>query len=260
MIGDSLKECFIFSFLGIMLFLETKIPLFPLKSDRWHHATQNIAIKFFNISTVYILFFIGKSIGFVQNFNSGLLTKLNLHFWSEAMIIFFICDFVMYVSHVIHHKISFLWRIHRVHHSDLSVDATTAYRTHIGETLISNILILFLVFPTFGVSLKSYFAYQIIFALITIFHHSNISMPKRLDDFLKIIIVTPNMHRLHHSNVNIETDSNYGSVFSFWDRLFKTYRVKDPKDVIYGLKEFKESKWQDFTGLLVMPFANPVKD
>lgn len=250
-----MKEVFHFLFLGIMLFLETKIPLFALKSDRWHHATQNIAIRFFNIISIYILFFIGQFAGFVQSFDSGLLTKLHLPVWAEVVMILIICDFFMYISHFLDHKIPLLWIFHRVHHSDSSVDATTAYRTHLVEVLVGNLMFLFFVFPIFGISLKSYVVYQVTFSLIDVFHHSNISMPKKLDDFLKILIVTPNMHRLHHSNVNIETDSNYGSIFSFWDRLFRSYRVKNPKSVVYGLKEFPESKSQGFFSLLAMPFS-----
>lgn len=250
-----MKESFHFLFLGIMLFLETKIPLFPIKPDRWHHATQNIAIRVFNIVFIYLLYFIGQFAGLIQSFDSGLLTKIRLPIWAEVVMILIICDFFMYISHLLDHKIPFLWRFHRVHHSDTSVDATTAYRTHFIEVLVGNLMFLFFVFPVFGISLKSYFVYQVAFALIDVFRHSNISMQEKIDNFLKIIIVTPNMHRLHHSNINIETDSNYGSVFSFWDRLFRTYRVKNPKDVVYGLKEFPESKSQGFLALLAMPFS-----
>lgn len=250
-----MKDLFAFLFLGVMLFAETKAPLLPLQSNRWYHATQNISIKFFNVFIVYLIFLILKSFGYEQVYSSGLLSKFQLPFLIKIIIVFLVCDFFMYASHVLDHKLSFLWRIHRVHHSDRCVDATTTYRTHIGEVLVGDIMFLFFIFPVFGISLDLYFLYQIVSSFVITFHHSNVSLPGKLDDTLSLLIVTPNMHKVHHSNLQLETDSNYGSLFSFWDRLFGTYRIKKTKDIVFGLKEFADNKGQDFLGLLSMPFS-----
>lgn len=250
-----MKEYLIFSLFGIILFLETKNPLFTFKRDRWHHATQNISLKFFNMLVIYLLFSFGKMIHFKQPFELNLLHELNFPFWVQILATLLICDFFMYISHRFDHIVPILWRFHTVHHSDDFVDSTTSFRTHIFEVLVGNFLFVFFVFPVFGISLEIYFVYQIIFAIIDIFHHSNILVPKQVDSFLRLIIVSPYMHRLHHSNVKSETDSNFGSVFSFWDRLFKTYLIKDPKAIVFGLNEFSDPKWQKFTKMMIMPFS-----
>lgn len=256
-----MKEIFEFVFLGIMFFLEGKSPWLTFKADRWHHAAQNIAVKFFNMISIYVIFFLAKYFPPINVWNFSLLEKLNLPYFLEIIVVIFICDIGTYFLHLATHQVPFLWRFHRVHHTDLFVDASTAFRTHIGETLVSNVLFLFFIFPFFGITLQQYLIYQILYALVAIFNHINLPLPDELDDFIKILIVTPNMHRIHHSDKIFETNSNYGSVFSFWDRLFKTYKVKENlKELNFGLKEFTHPRWQDFPGILITPFVSPVKD
>ena len=251
-----MKEIILFSILALMLFWETKSPLFPISKDRWQHATQNIGIKLFNTIFVYFLFSAIFHTQLLKDPEYGLLNLWHIPYWLEILAVFLICDLFMYLFHIANHKIPILWKLHRTHHTDTFVDATTSLRRHIGEIIILDLIFLFGIFPIFGISFIQFFLYQIIIDSISMFHHGNIIMPTKLDNILRMLIVTPNMHRIHHSDISIETDSNYGTVFSFWDRVFKTYRTKDKlSNLRYGLKEFAEPKWQTFKGMLITPFT-----
>lgn len=251
-----MKEVVEFLILAIMLFWETRSPLFPIKNDRWLHATYNIGIKLFNMIVIYLLFSVFTDSKLSNDQGYGLFNLVNLPGFLKILIVFLVCDLYVYCLHVANHKIPVLWKIHRAHHADDFVDATTVYRRHFAETAISNIIFILIISPVFGISFIQIVIYQMVNSLIGLFHHGNIVMPKTLDNILKTVIVTPNMHRVHHSDIQIETDSNYGTVFSFWDRIFKTYRNKENlKDLKYGLKEFTNPYWQTFKGVLSIPFA-----
>jgi sterol desaturase/sphingolipid hydroxylase (fatty acid hydroxylase superfamily) len=164
-------------------------------------------------------------------------------------------DAWMYGWHRANHRIPLLWRFHRVHHSDPRLDVTTAARFHIGEIALSSTLRL-AVFPLLGVALWQALLYEALLLPIIQFHHSNVALPERWDRLLRWVIVTPNMHRVHHSRFQPETDSNYSSIFSFWDRLARTFRqVHDARSLRIGLDEWDQEEWQTVSGLLRTPFA-----
>ena len=205
---------------------------------------------------ICLLFLLRYGTEVLETAEGGLFKILHIPCWVEILAVFFICDLFVYLFHVASHKLPILWKFHRAHHTDIFVDATTSFRRHLGEVVILDLIFLFIVFPIFGISFIQFALYQVVVDSISVFHHSNIIMPIKLDNALSLVIVTPNMHRIHHSDINIETDSNYSTVFSFWDRLFRTYKTKDNlKNIRYGLKEFTEPHWQTFKGLLVTPFA-----
>ncbi len=165
-------------------------------------------------------------------------------------------DLWMYLWHRANHRISFLWRFHRTHHSDTEMDSTSALRFHFGEIVFSSILRL-LVIPLIGISYAELLIYEIILQPIIIFHHSNIALPEKIDRVLRAVIVTPNMHRVHHSQIQTETDSNYSSIFSWWDRLAGTFkRREDTKAIVFGLTYFRKPQWQSFLGMLRTPFSS----
>lgn len=159
----------------------------------------------------------------------------------------------MYLWHRGNHTIPFLWRFHRMHHSERQLDATSAARFHPGEIFLSGIARLAVV-PLLGMTLPQLIVYETALFPIIVLHHSNVRLPRWLDRGLLALIVTPAMHRVHHSRWRPETDSNFGSVFPHWDRLFRSFRLRaDARTVALGLDEFAEPRWQTVSGMLTTP-------
>ena len=162
-----------------------------------------------------------------------------------------------YLPHYIQHKVKFLWRIHLVHHSDHNVDTTTANRHHPLESIIRFAFTLLGVL-ILGTSIGVVFLYQSISLILSQFNHANIKLPLNLDNVLSFIIVSPDMHKVHHHYVMPYTDSNYGNIFSFWDRLFGTHMSLEPSKIIYGVDTFfNKEENQKINSLLYRPFEKP---
>jgi sterol desaturase/sphingolipid hydroxylase (fatty acid hydroxylase superfamily) len=167
----------------------------------------------------------------------------------------FLLDLIgAYLPHYIQHKVKFLWKIHLVHHSDHNVDTTTANRHHPFESVIRFLFTLIGVI-VLGTSIGIVFLYQSLSLILSQFNHANIKLPTDLNKVLGYIIVTPDMHKVHHHYVMPYTDSNFGNIFSFWDRFFGTYMHLNPKKIIYGVDKFfiKEEN-EKITKLLYRPF------
>jgi sterol desaturase/sphingolipid hydroxylase (fatty acid hydroxylase superfamily) len=160
----------------------------------------------------------------------------------------------MYWWHRMNHRVPFLWRFHRVHHADARMDVSTALRFHPGEIVLSAALRL-VVTAAIGAELWQMALYEAIATPIVAFHHSNINLPRRVDDALRWLLVTPWMHWVHHSRLRAETNSNYASVLSVWDRIFGSYRLRpDPDAIEFGLVEFPETERNErVVGMLRMP-------
>ena len=140
-----------------------------------------------------------------------------------ALIGFLALDLAIYVQHVVFHKVPLLWRLHRMHHADLDIDVTTGVRFHPIEILIS-LAIKIAVILALGIPVVAVILFEVLLNVTSMFNHSNVSMPAWLDRVLRLIVVTPDMHRVHHSILRHETDSNFGFNLPWWDRLFGTYR------------------------------------
>ncbi|HNG31441.1 MAG TPA: sterol desaturase family protein [Blastocatellia bacterium] len=195
-----------------------------------------------------------RFVGWSKSFGLLRLVQLPPATATVAAIVLF--DGWMYLWHRANHKIGFLWRFHRVHHSDPEMDATTATRFHTGEILISSALRL-AVIPLLGITVGQLLAYEMLLLPVILFHHSNVQFPEKMDRWLRLLIVTPAIHRVHHSRLRDETDSNYSSVFSFWDRIAKTFRLRwDGQPVNFGLNEFGAKRWERLPSLLRMPFVS----
>lgn len=165
---------------------------------------------------------------------------------------FLLLDVAAYGWHIMMHLTPIGWRFHRVHHCDLSMNISTAYRFHVLEVLASNIFIMFLVW-LFGVDLVPFLAYKILFAFNQAFQHSNWALSPKVDKFVRYFVVTPDHHRVHHSQIVKETDSNFGSLLTIWDRLFGTFcYVREPKKIDLGLSE--APKPLNFKELWLLPF------
>jgi sterol desaturase/sphingolipid hydroxylase (fatty acid hydroxylase superfamily) len=194
-------------------------------------------------------------VGWAIESRFGLLNRLDLSPAIATVTAFLLFDGWLYLLHRANHKFGFLWRFHRVHHSDAEMDATTAVRFHTGEILISSALRL-AVIPALGITLWQLLVYESLMAPVIMFHHSNVKFPEKADRPLRALIASPAMHRVHHSRMRFETDSNFSIIFSFWDRIGGTFRLrKDGRPVNFGLDEYDSEEWQRVSGLLTTPFA-----
>ncbi len=243
---DYLRPLITIFVLFLLSSLESVIPAAGGRTHRSRHAIKNLALGLFNAGVLALLTapFAARLASWNENSGSGLLPLLNLSPVNSTVLAILMLDAWMYVWHRANHRIAFLWRFHRLHHSDAEMDATTAVRFHLGELLISTSLRL-LVMLALGIALWQWLAYEMLLLPVILFHHSNVYFPARLDQWLRTIIVSPALHRVHHSRVKIETDSNYASVFSWWDRLGKSYRLnKDNHPIIFGLDEKAGEEWR----------------
>lgn len=242
--------------LAVCFWMETVAPLFMERPQRIQHWSRNLSLGLLN--GFILTFGFSAMVAWAARWGSthplGLVHWFNLSPSTERLIGFLTFDLWMYLWHRANHGVDFLWRFHRVHHSDLGLDASSAYRFHVGEMVFSTLLRLGVI-PFLGIGLDDLLAYEICLAPVIIFHHSNIRMPERLDRWMRCLIVSPNMHRVHHSDIPEETNSNYASIFSFWDRLWKTYRQREAATIRYGLKELRQPSWHTILGMLRIPAA-----
>lgn len=190
----------------------------------------------------------------------GLLNLWHAPTWLSIIITLLALDFALYCQHIITHKWPLLWRLHQIHHTDLEFDATTAVRFHPLEIMLSmfyKVAWIYLI----GAHPMSVIAFEIILNGAATFNHSNVNIPPAIDKKLRWLLITPDMHRVHHSTIPTETDSNYGFSISWWDRLCKTY-TPDPKyghtNMPIGLNAYRSQKDLSFTRLLLLPFK-PLK-
>jgi len=247
--------------LGLIFWLEGIFPLFQGRKHRLRHAFPNLGIGLLNGLVISLGFAAVtlKIIETAEHHSWGLLRQFHGAPWIEGIVAFLLFDLWMYVWHRANHKIPLLWRFHRTHHSDLELDSTSALRFHTGEIILSSLLRLIII-PFIGMQFIHLFIYELFLQPVIIFHHSNVALPEKLDRIFRAVIVTPNMHRVHHSQVRDETDSNYSSIFSFWDRIARSFRRrKDTRTLVYGLPYLQEKDWQSLWGMLRTPFANVQK-
>jgi sterol desaturase/sphingolipid hydroxylase (fatty acid hydroxylase superfamily) len=158
----------------------------------------------------------------------GLIHLLSLPPWAQFTVAFLFLDLSFYYWHQLNHRIPFLWRFHNVHHIDPSLDVSTAFRFHFGEVLLSTLFRIAQV-SIVGMSFAAFAVYELVFQANTLFHHSNLRLPIHIERLLNKVLVTPRMHGIHHSQVRRETNSNYGVVFPWWDRLHKTLGLNIPQ-------------------------------
>ena len=188
----------------------------------------------------------------------GLFNALSWPVWIAGVLGFFVLDLVIYAQHVIFHKAPVLWRLHRMHHADLDIDVTTGLRFHPIEILLS-ILIKMAVVAVFGIPALAVVLFEVVLNATAMFNHSNAAMPGWLDRIVRLVVVTPDMHRVHHSVDPLETNSNYGFNVPWWDRLFGTYRgapVAGHRDMTIGLPIFRDRTELRLDRLLTQPFRD----
>lgn len=247
--------------LFLLLWWETLTPFLPMfrsnARQRVRHGLRNVAIALFN-SGMTALVFVGlwaATANWAAHNGFGLLNWIGVSPLWHAFAAVLALDFWTYWWHRLNHRLPFLWRFHRAHHSDTHMDVTTASRFHIGEILFSNCLRIPLIL-LLGIHLWEIVVYETALLAVIQFHHANIGLPPRLDQFLRCFIVTPAMHKVHHSRLQPETDSNYSSLLSIWDRVFRSFRLRDnPRTIQFGLDEFAKPEDQTLPGIFKTPLA-----
>jgi len=230
--------------------------------QRW---SSNIGLVVLNTALLRLLF-PAAAVGMALSVNAqgwGLLNTLGLPFWVEVLVALVVLDFAIWVQHVLFHAVPALWRLHRVHHADLDYDLTTGARFHPIEIILS-MLIKFVVIAALGPPVIAVILFEIILNALAMFNHANIALPPRVDRVLRWLIVTPDMHRVHHSIEDDETNSNFGFNLSWWDRLLGTYRDQPRaghQGMTIGIRQHRDPRRVDrLDGMLVLPFVGQVTD
>jgi sterol desaturase/sphingolipid hydroxylase (fatty acid hydroxylase superfamily) len=224
---------------GITFFwlIEGAVPLFRFKYDKWRHASINI---FFTLTSIVINFVMAfillLSADWAVANNFGVLQWLpEMPLWLYMILGLLLLDLVgAYFVHWVEHRVTWMWKFHLIHHSDTNVDTTSANRHHPGESIFR------FVFTTIGVLLIGtpmwmVFMYQSFSVVLSQFNHANITLPKSVDRAISWFIVSPDMHKVHHHYVLPYTDSNFGNIFSIWDRLFGTFMTMPREEMVYGI-------------------------
>ena len=235
---------------------ESVRPFFEWSNGRWLHTGRNLCIALLN--TVMLAFAFGAATvgatAWAESHRVGLLHCWSMPGWVQFVLAVLLLDGWLYVWHRANHSIPLLWRFHRMHHADREMDVTTALRFHTGELVLSAVVRLLLI-PLLGVSSTQLLVSETLVVAATTFHHANISVG-RFDRWLALGIVTPFLHKVHHSREPVETNSNYATVFSWWDRVGGTLRQReDCESLRLGLDEFDDPRWETVAGLLSIPAA-----
>ena len=254
---DQARLVMLIAMCGLLWALETIIPLYRFRYSRVRHAMPNVALTLMLVITNLGLSFGSAYLAdFSVRHGVGLFPLLSLPSWAQIIFGVLALDLFAYFAHVLLHKSWLGWQFHRVHHSENAVDVTTAFRQHPGET-VWRILWQLAAIVTFGIPLWVVIVYLILSGLNAELEHANIRLNFWIDRCLRLLVVTPNMHKVHHSRDQRETDSNYSNIFSLWDRLFSTYTSSiDFRKLNYGLDGFDVKDRQTLRGLLKMPFVN----
>jgi sterol desaturase/sphingolipid hydroxylase (fatty acid hydroxylase superfamily) len=252
---------FFFGILAIMAFWEFGAPRRERSYSRWRRWPSNLGIVFLNSALVKLIFpFAAVALAASAEAQGwGLLGAVVLPFWLKVVVAVVILDFAIYLQHVLVHAVPVLWRLHRMHHADLDFDVTTGARFHPVEILLS-MGIKFMVISALGAPAIAVLIFEVLLNATAMFNHGNVRIPVGLDRFLRWIVVTPDMHRVHHSIVVRETNSNFGFNLPWWDRLFGTYRAQPAaghEDMTIGIEQFRDGRELWLDRLLVQPFRGP---
>jgi len=250
------KPLVIAGVLALLWVLEATRPMFGRRKGLLGHDAANLTWGLINAgaSALGLAAMVVGTAVWAEAKGFGLMHAVDWSWWAEWAVVLVAFDLWMYGWHRLNHTVPVLWRFHAVHHADREMDASSALRFHVGEIALSS-LARCAVVPLLGVTAMQLVVYELILQPIILFHHSNVRVPRGLDSVLRWLIVTPWVHWVHHSKIVRETNSNYGSVLSIWDRLFGTYVFReDPEKIEYGLEQWGEHESRDVRGMATMPF------
>ena len=251
-------------FWGVLLFflsLELLLPYRPGSVSKVKRWINNLALTLFNSILLNLIFSaaIVFTATYVQTHEMGVLNMVQAPGWLKIIVTVAFMDFMLYVWHLLNHEMPLLWRFHRVHHCDLNMDVSTATRFHIGELAISAVIKISLIF-FLGASPMGVLIFESALVLCAQFHHSSLRVPKSFETLWWVLFVPPSMHRIHHSVKIKERNSNYGTIFSLWDRILGTLLTSvDQVKIRIGVGAYQKPDKLNFHQLLVMPFTKPVR-
>jgi sterol desaturase/sphingolipid hydroxylase (fatty acid hydroxylase superfamily) len=225
------------------------------RSHRWFANLTLVALNPISVRLLFPVLPVGLA-AIAAERNWGLLNNVSLPLWLEMVIGVLALDLAVYLQHVLHHAIPLLWRLHMIHHCDLDFDLTTGVRFHPIEIVVSMTFKLAAVIIV-GPPALAVLIFEVALNALSMFNHSNIHIPTRLDGAIRSLLVTPDMHRVHHSVIISETNSNYGFCLSWWDRLLGTYTDQPDAghlEMTIGLSQFRDSAKLNLANLLILPF------
>jgi len=255
----AIRLAFFAGVFAIMCLWEFKAPKRALALARAGRWSGNLAVTALN-TVLLRLVFPGAAVGmalFAQRQGWGVFNYIDCPEALAFVVSVIVLDFAIYLQHVMFHALPLLWRLHRVHHADLDFDVSTGTRFHPLEILLS-MVIKYAVIAALGPSAAAVLAFEVLLNATSMFNHSNVRMPERIDHCLRWLVVTPDMHRVHHSIEEDETNSNFGFNLPWWDRLFGTYRHAPRKghtEMILGIQTFRDPlKVDRLAGMLTLPF------
>jgi sterol desaturase/sphingolipid hydroxylase (fatty acid hydroxylase superfamily) len=256
---ESIRLGFFFGVLIIIAIWELLSPRRKLATSKPVRWASNLGIVLIDTALVKLIFpVMAINVAFVAQENSwGLLNNISLPYWVEVAMGVLILDCIIYLQHLMFHAVPLLWRLHMMHHADLDYDVTTGLRFHPIEIIISMVIKMASV-AALGASPVTVVLFEIVLNATAMFNHGNIKLPLGLDAVLRLLVVTPDMHRVHHSVTIRETNSNFGFNFPWWDRLFGTYRAQPAaghEGMTIGLAQFRDPGKNNLFGMLVLPFT-----
>ena len=231
-----MKAGWVFFSLAFFWILEGHYSFIKQPYGKWQHARVNFILlalvmainALFGVLTITVF-------NLLKDTSFGILHLFTTPLWLQVLVSILVLDFIaQYGVHYLLHKVPFMWRLHLVHHTDKHVDATTGTRHHPLDFILRETFALFTII-IMGMPISFYLFYRILSVVFTYFTHANLKIPLALDKALSLVIVTPNMHKFHHHNELPWTDSNYGNMFSIWDRLLGTFVYDDPSKIVYGV-------------------------
>lgn len=246
---------------AVMAVLEAVAPRRKREHTRLRRWSSNLGIVAFNTAVLRLIFptaAVGMALA-AEDQGWGLLNAVAMPLWLKVVAAVVVLDFAIYLQHVLVHAVPALWRLHRMHHADLDYDVSTGLRFHPIEMVLSMGLKLMVV-GALGAPAVAVLLFEVILNATAMFNHANFKLPKALDTALRWVLVTPDMHRVHHSIKPVETNSNFGFALTWWDRLFGTYRDQPAgghEEMTLGIEQFRTPRDLLLPQMLVQPFRGP---
>ena len=242
--------------LGVLWAAESLAPMFRGRAHRLRHAGANLGLALINAGIGFGMAFAILGVTAWADENAfGIVRWVAMPVWAQWVVALLLFDCWQYWWHRLNHRVPLLWRFHAIHHADAEMDASSGVRFHTGEILLS-FMARMAILPLIGMSITQVLLYEAITLPVILFHHSNVKLGATADRSLRWLIVTPWMHWVHHSDYRPETDSNYSSFLSVWDRLFRTFRLREkPGEITLGLRGWERREWAGIWGMLKSPFV-----
>ncbi len=257
----TIRLAFFLGVLAAMAVWELAAPRRPLVASRPQRWFSHLAVVVLGTVLVRLIFPV-LAVGLASLAEArgwGLLNVVAIPWWLALIASVLVLDLAIYIQHVTFHAVPILWRLHMMHHADRDFDVTTGVRFHPFEIVLSMVIKL-AVIAALGPPAVAVVVFEVVLSATSLFNHGNVRIPRGLDRVLRMFVVTPEMHRVHHSVLAHETNSNFGFNLPWWDRLFGTYRAQPGdghKDMTIGLTQFQDRGPENLWWMLVLPFRGP---